>query len=212
MSDELNIELQKYIESEIIPRYDEFDAGHRRDHVMTVIEQSLELAQYYDVDINVVYAVAAYHDTGLVDSRERHHVASGEIVMADECLRQWFGEEQIVVIAEAVEDHRASNKNVPRSIYGKIVAEADRLIDGATIVRRTIQYGLAHYPHLDKDGHYNRFVEHMNEKYAEGGYMKLWIPESPNAQRLRDFQQKIKSDKELRLLFEKEWQSLTAIS
>lgn len=212
MSKELNVELQEYVVSEIIPRYDNFDAGHRRDHVMTVINQSLELAQYYDVDINVVYAVAAYHDTGLVDSRERHHIVSGEIVMADEGLRQWFSEEQIKVMAEAVEDHRASNSNVPRSIYGKIVAEADRLIDGVTIVRRTIQYGLAHYPQFDKEGHYDRFVEHMNEKYAEGGYLKLWIPESPNAQRLHDFQQKIKSENELRLLFEKEWQSLTAIS
>ena len=86
------------------------------------------------------------------------------------------------------------------------------MIDGVTIVRRTIQYGLAHYPQLDKKGHYDRFVEHMNEKYAEGGYLKLWIPESPNAQRLHDFQQKIKSEDELRLLFEKEWQSMTAIS
>ena len=212
MSKELNVELQEYVESEIIPRYDNFDAGHRRDHVITVINQSLELAQYYEVDINMVYAIAAYHDTGLVDSRERHHIVSGEIVMADESLRQWFGEEQIKVMAEAVEDHRASNSNVPRSIYGKIVAEADRLIDRVMIVRRTIQYGLANYPQLDKEGHYDRFVEHMNEKYAEGGYLKLWIPESPNAQRLRDFQQKIKSEDELRLLFEKEWQSLTAIS
>ena len=204
--------LREYVEREIIPRYDGFDAGHRRDHVETVINQSMELAQYYDVDINMVYAIAAYHDTGLVDSRERHHIVSGEIVMADESLRQWFSKEQIKVMAEAVEDHRASNSNVPRSLYGKIVAEADRLIDGVTIVRRTIQYGLAHYPQLDKKGHYDRFVEHMNEKYAEGGYLKLWIPESPNAQRLHDFQQKIKSEDELRLLFEKEWQSMTAIS
>ena len=204
--------LREYVEREIIPRYDGFDAGHQRDHVETVINQSMELAQYYDVNINMVYAIAAYHDTGLVDSRERHHIVSGEIVMADEGLRQWFSEEQIKVMAEAVEDHRASNSNVPRSIYGKIVAEADRLIDGVTIVRRTIQYGLAHYPQLDKKGHYDRFVEHMNEKYAEGGYLKLWIPESPNAQRLHDFQQKIKSEDELRLLFEKEWQSMTAIS
>lgn len=204
--------LREYVEREIIPRYDGFDAGHQRDHVETVINQSMELAQYYDVNINMVYAIAAYHDTGLVDSRERHHIVSGEIVMADESLRQWFSEEQIKVMAEAVEDHRASNSNVPRSLYGKIVAEADRLIDGVTIVRRTIQYGLAHYPQLDKKGHYDRFVEHMNEKYAEGGYLKLWIPESPNAQRLHDFQQKIKSEDELRLLFEKEWQSMTAIS
>ncbi len=204
--------LREYVEREIIPRYDGFDAGHQRDHVETVINQSMELAHYYDVDINMVYAIAAYHDTGLVEGRELHHIVSGEIVMADDNLRQWFSKEQIEIIAEAVEDHRASNSAEPRTIYGKIVAEADRIIDQDVIVRRTIQYGMAHYPHLDKDGHYNRFVEHMNEKYAEGGYMKLWIPESPNAQRLRDFQQKIKCDKELRLLFEKEWQSLTAIS
>lgn len=49
--------LREYVEREIIPRYDGFDAGHRRDHVMTVITQSVELAQYYDVDINMVYAI-----------------------------------------------------------------------------------------------------------------------------------------------------------
>ena len=205
-------EIITYIEQQILPLYDSFDRGHRQDHARQVIERSAQLAQGFDVDEEMVYVVAAYHDTGLVEGRELHHIVSGEIVMADESLRQWFGEGQIKVMAEAVEDHRASNSNVPRSIYGKIVAEADRLIDGVTIVRRTIQYGLTHYPQLDKEGHYDRFVEHMNEKYAEGGYLKLWIPESPNAQRLRDFQQKIKSEDELRLLFEKEWQSLTAIS
>ncbi len=204
--------LREYVEREIIPRYDGFDAGHRRDHVMTVITQSVELAQYYDVDINMVYAIAAYHDTGLVAGRERHHVVSGEILSGDVHLRSWFDERQIDIMAEAVVDHRASNSQEPRTIYGKIVAEADRIIDSDVIVQRTIQYGLAHYPHLDKEGHYRRFMEHMKEKYAEGGYLKLWIPQSSNAQRLKDFLQKIKNPKELRLLFEKEWQSLTAIS
>lgn len=204
--------LRGYVEREIIPRYDGFDAGHRRDHVMTVITQSLELAQYYDVDINMVYAIAAYHDAGLVAGRERHHIVSGEILSDDAHLRRWFDERQIVIMAEAVVDHRASNSQEPRTIYGKIVAEADRIIDPVVIVQRTIQYGLAHYPHLDKEGHYCRFVEHMKEKYAEGGYLKLWIPQSLNAQCLKEFQQKIKNPKELRLLFEKEWQSLTAIS
>lgn len=204
--------LREYVEREIIPRYDGFDAGHRRDHVMTVITQSVELAQYYDVDINMVYAIAAYHDTGLIAGRERHHVVSGEILSGDVHLRSWFDERQIDIMAEAVVDHRASNSQEPRTIYGKIVAEADRIIDSDVIVQRTIQYGLAHYPHLDKEGHYRRFMEHLKEKYAEGGYLKLWIPQSSNAQRLKDFQQKIKNPKELRLLFEKEWQLLTAIS
>jgi uncharacterized protein len=39
---------------------------------------------------------------------------------------------------EAVEDHRASSSRQPRSIYGKIVAEADRDIDTHEIFLRAI--------------------------------------------------------------------------
>ncbi|MBR5332773.1 MAG: HD domain-containing protein [Muribaculaceae bacterium] len=205
---EISLALRTYIEKEIIPRYDKFDAGHRRDHVLVVIEQSLNLAQYYDVDVNMVYAIAAYHDTGLIAGREQHHIVSGEIVHNDGWLREWFDAKQIEIIIEAVVDHRASNSQEPRSIYGKIVAEADRIIDEATIVRRTIQYGLAHYPEYDKEMHYVRFVEHMKEKYAEGGYLKLWIPQSPNAERLHEFQQKIKEPGMLRALFDEMWVQL----
>ena len=201
----VNPSLREYIEEHIISRYDEFDAGHRRDHVELVVEQSLILAQYYDVDVNMVYAIAAYHDTGLVEGRKRHHIVSGDIVRADAKLREWFDESQIKLIAEAVTDHRASNDHEPRSIYGKIVAEADRVIDTEIIVRRTIQYGLTHYSHLNKEGHYHRFVEHMKEKYAYGGYLKLWIPQSPNAQRLESFRQILQKEEQVKLLFEKMW-------
>lgn len=206
--EKVSLELRTYIEQEIIPRYDGFDAGHRRDHALTVIEQSLNLAQYYDVNVDMVYAIAAYHDTGLVGGREYHHIVSGEIVCNDERLREWFDDDQIEVMADAVVDHRASNSREPRSIYGKIVAEADRIIDGATIVRRTIQYGLAHYPEMTKEQQYQRFVEHMMEKYADGGYLKLWIPESPNAQRLQEFRAKIKEPGMLRALFDEMWSQL----
>ena len=206
--EKVSLELRTYIEQEIIPRYDGFDAGHRRDHVLTVIEQSLNLAQYYNVNVDMVYAIAAYHDTGLVGGREQHHIVSSEIVCNDERLREWFDDAQIEVMAEAVVDHRASNSREPRSIYGKIVAEADRIIDGATIVRRTIQYGLSHYPEMDKEHQYERFVEHINEKYADGGYLKLWIPESPNAQRLQEFRAKIKEPGMLRALFDEMWSQL----
>lgn len=206
--EKVSLELRTYIEQEIIPRYDGFDAGHRRDHVLTVIEQSLNLAQYYDVDIDMIYAIAAYHDTGLVAGREHHHVVSGEIMRNDVRLREWFDDSQIEVMADAVVDHRASNSREPRSIYGKIVAEADRIIDGATIVRRTIQYGLSHYPEMDKARQYERFVEHINEKYAEGGYLKLWIPQSPNAERLQEFRAKIKEPGMLRALFDETWSQL----
>lgn len=200
--------MKKYIEENIIPRYDSFDAAHRRDHVRYVISQSLELARYYDVNEDMVYAIAAYHDTGLEVDRKTHHLESGRIVRQDSKLRQWFTPEQIEVMAQAVEDHRASSDHQPRSIYGKIVAEADRQIDEETIIRRTIQYGLSHYPELDREGHWERTLEHLLEKYAEGGYLRLWIPESPNAARLRELQEKIKDRQALRALFETIYNSL----
>lgn len=188
--------LKRYIETEILPRYSHFDRAHSIDHARTVIEESLSLAAFYDVDIRIVYTIAAYHDLGLCAGRERHHIVSGEIVRADTRLREWFTEEDIDTIACAAEDHRASSKHEPRSIYGRIVAEADRVIDPATTLRRTIQYGLANYPQLNKEEQYNRFCAHLQEKYAEGGYLRLWIPQSKNSQRLAELRRVI-SDREL---------------
>lgn len=195
--------MKKYIEQEILPRYDTFDKAHQRDHADYVIRQSLELAQHYDVDLDMVYVIAAYHDTGLAIDRKTHHLESGKILRSDTSLREWFSAEQIETMAQAVEDHRASSDHEPRSIYGKIVAEADRQIDGMTILRRTIQYGISHYPELDKEGHWLRTWEHLQEKYAKGGYLKLWIPESTNAPRLRAFQELLKDCARVRELFEK---------
>ena len=194
--------MKHYIETEILPRYEAFDKAHQRDHADYVIGQSLELAKHYDVDMDMVYAIAAYHDTGLAVDRKTHHIESGKIVRNDRRLDEWFTPEQIETMAQAVEDHRASNKNEPRSIYGKIVAEADRQIDGMTILRRTIQFGLNHYPELDREGHWERTIEHIYEKYAEGGYLRLWIPESPNAIRLREFQSMVKDTILLRKHFD----------
>ncbi len=187
----MNQDLQTYIKTNIIPRYASFDKAHQIDHVHTVISQSLSLARHYDVDINMVYTVAAYHDTGLTEGRDTHHTASARIIRSDSRLKEWFTPDQIETIADAAEDHRASNRNEPRTIYGRIVAEADRIIDGDTIIRRTIQFGLSHYPELDREGHFQRFMDHMSEKYDEGGYLRLWIPESPNADRLAAFRREL---------------------
>lgn len=197
----INPDIVSYIESEIIPRYDHFDAAHQRDHVNMVIQQSLEISKFLDVDVNMVYVIAAYHDTGLCEGRERHHEMSAQIIKADENLREWFNEEQIQTMADAAEDHRASAKNAPRTIYGRIVAEADRFIDPETIVHRTIQYGLDHYPDLSKEQQYDRMMQHLHEKYGRNGYLKLWFPESPNAARLEKLRQMIDNETEIKEIF-----------
>ena len=191
------------MEREILPRYDHFDPAHRRDHALMVIRQSMEIASHLEVDNNMVYAIAAYHDTGLCEGREVHHEVSARIIKADQQLRKWFSEEQIQTMADAAEDHRASAKLPPRTLYGRIVAEADRFIEPETIIRRTVQYGLEHYSELDKEGHYERTLAHLHEKYGRNGYLKLWFTESPNAQRLEQLRQMMEDEAVLREIFER---------
>lgn len=198
----INSELKEYVEREILPRYDHFDTAHRRDHVETVIEAALRLAEGYDVDLDMVYTIAAYHDTGLAYGRERHHNESRRIILEDRELDRWFTREQIATMADAAEDHRASSKDEPRTIYGRIVAEADRVIDSNTIIRRTIQYTLTHHPELDREEGYARMVEHLREKYDYGGYLKLWIEESDNAKRLDKLRAIIANKVRLRELYD----------
>lgn len=195
--------LKEYIESEIIPRYDNFDGAHRRDHVRSVIGQSRELSRYYDVNPEILYAAAAYHDLGLCEGREKHHLVSGRIIREDKTLLNWFSVEEIEVIAEAAEDHRASNETPPRSIYGKIIAESDRLIDPETVIRRTVQYGFAHYPQMNREQMWERTLTHLQKKYGYGGYLKLWIPESSNACRLEELRKIIADEKRLRSMFDR---------
>lgn len=201
--------LRNYIETNILPLYDDFDAAHQRNHVDMVIEQSMAIASDLDIDKNMVYAIAAYHDTGLTVDRKTHHLVSGRIVREDMWLRDWFGEQQIETMAQACEDHRASSDHEPRSIYGKIVAEADRFIDPDTIILRTVQYGLANYPQLDKEGHWRRTLDHLHEKYAEGGYLRLWFDNSPNVTRLNALRQMIKDKHLLREKFNYLYDTLT---
>ena len=196
--------FREYIYNEVVPKYSAFDAAHKEDHALTVIDQAMKLmegrnswlesqqnpAEIWLAEINqdILLAAAACHDLGLVNGREKHHLDSGEIIRNDVRLNEWFSDAEIEMIAQAAEDHRASGTSAPRSIYGMIVAEADRVIEGETIIRRTIQFGFKHYPGLDRQAHIARAVEHLNEKYGRGGYLKLWIPWSDNAVRLAALQ------------------------
>lgn len=203
MKQQVNLAIMEFVEQQILPRYNAFGESHGLRHVNRVIKNSLHLAQVTGADIDMVYVVAAYHDLGMEGPRAVHHITSGKILMADARLKRWFSPEQIKVMKEAVEDHRASSSRSPRSIYGKIVAEADRDIDVNEIFSRAIQYGKENYPELDKDKQWERFAQHMDEKYSNHGYIKLWIPNSPNEKALKQLRAIIEDKGELKKYFEK---------
>lgn len=200
---EVSSRLVQYVETEILPRYDRYDKAHSRRHIMSVIGQSMELyrklsagemdgGRKYDLDPDMVYAIAAYHDLGVCEGREFHHLVSGRMLEEDSKLREWFSEEQICEMKEAVEDHRSSNKSLPRGIYGRIVSEADKLIDFDTVFSRAILYARATCPDLSDEGIFEKSYAHLLEKYGDGGYLHLQFPDSPSALRLEKLREALR--------------------
>jgi uncharacterized protein len=210
MSMQLNLELMSFIETQILPRYNNFGSSHGINHVQRVIANSLELAKSTGADINMVYTVAAYHDLGMSGPRAIHHITSGKILAADSRLKRWFSPEQINIMKEAVEDHRASASHSPRSIYGKIVAEADRDLEPNVVFTRAVEYGLEHEPEYSQQQQWECFNKHMEEKYGVNGYMHLWIPGSPNEQHLKTVRSIIADKQKLKEIFDALYKKLTA--
>lgn len=198
-----SLDLVEFVEQNILPQYANFDKAHGLSHVMAVIRRSIDLVRSTGADINMVYVVAAYHDLGLSGPRAVHHITSGKILAADMRLRRWFSDEQIKIMKEAVEDHRASASRQPRSIYGKIVAEADRCLEPETVIRRTVQFGLSNYPGLDREGQWLRMKKHVAEKYSVNGYIKLWIQGSENERQLNTLRSIIADERLLRSWFDR---------
>ena len=202
MTNSPSLDLVEFVETQILPQYANFDRAHNLEHVTRVIRRSMEMVKITGADINMAYVIAAYHDLGMSGPRAIHHLTGGKILANDARLKRWFTKEQIKMMKEAVEDHRASASHAPRSLYGKIVAEADRDISVDIVIRRTIQYGLGNYPELDKEGHWKRFKQHLDEKYSVNGYIRLWLPHSPNERSLNELRELIASPQQLRERFE----------
>lgn len=204
----VSLDLMEFVEKYILPRYSAFDRAHNLTHANRVIARSVRIAQTIGADVNIAYATAAYHDLGLEGPRAVHHLTSGRIVMGDPRLKRWFSNDQIKVIKEAVEDHRASASHAPRSIYGKIVAEADRDLEPESVFRRTIEFGLDHYPDKDKEEQWLRFCDHIANKYSQNGYIRLWIPGTENEKQLKQIRETAADATELRKTFERIYSAL----
>ena len=198
-----SLDLVEFVESKILPRYASFDKAHNTEHVVRVIRRAMELALKVGADLNMVYVIAAYHDLGMAGQRAVHHIEGGRILYTDARLKKWFSQDQLKIMKEAVEDHRASASRAPRSIYGKIVAEADRDMEPNTVFRRAVQFGLSNYPQYSKEEQWKRFQEHMENKYSVNGYIKLWVQGSDNERNLNVVREIIANPQRLREAFER---------
>lgn len=172
--------LKDYITLNIKTKYKGFDRGHNVSHFNFVTNNCINYSKQLikrgeNVDIDIAYIVGAYHDIGLIYGRENHAISSGKIVRSDEMLKKYYSDETIEIIAQAVEDHSSHLDQKPRSIYGKIVADADRNNTKYLVFSRPIKYILNQKTSLTKQEHLERVYNFVQNKFGKNGYVKYWL-------------------------------------
>ena len=196
---DVNENIVKYIEEKIFPQYDTNIGGHGIEHVKNVINRSFELNELFHLNLNpnMVYVIAAFHDMGYKVDPENHEQVSADMFYQDEVMKYFFSDEDRQIIYEAIIDHRASLEYEARSVYGKLVSSADRAIDidialwGIILFQRN--------KHKDENLSDLDIIEYaykkLASKYGKGGYAKMYFPD----QKYQDFlnsMQKLVADKE----------------
>ena len=167
----INPELEKYIKTQILPKYNENDNGHGIDHIIYVINRSLKFAQEIpNINYDMVYTIAAYHDIGHSIDAKNHEKVSSELLVKDEGLKKFFTDEEILIMADAVYDHRASLEYEPRNIYGKIVSSADRNTLVEVSFRRTYEYSKKHFGNVTLKQIIDESYDHLLNKFSKKGY------------------------------------------
>ena len=167
----LNNEIVKYIEENIFPKYNKEDISHGINHIKYVIKRSLKFAeQVPNINYDMVYVIAAYHDVGHPIDAKNHEKISAEMLKADDKLKEFFNEEEMKIMEEAVYDHRSSSDTEPRNIYGKIVTSADKNTSLDNLMKRMYGYRKINNPEYSNKEILEDSLEHAKRKFAKGGY------------------------------------------
>ena len=77
-------DLKDYIENNIFKEYSKNEEAHGLNHIKFVIKRSLDLSKDKDLDINMIYTIAAYHDIGHHIDAKNHEAVSAKILLEDE--------------------------------------------------------------------------------------------------------------------------------
>lgn len=172
----MNVSLISYIQTYILPEYTKNDNGHGIEHINYVIDRCFRFAEQFDnIDLDMLYTMAAFHDIAHHIDKKNHEILSAKIFYDNEDMKQFFSDEQRIIIKEGIEDHRASSTSAPRSNYGKIISSADRSTDVDDFLKRTHAYTLKHNHESTIEEMLERAYEHTKDKYGNNGYAKHYV-------------------------------------
>lgn len=199
-------DLNDYVEQNILPQYKAFDQAHNMDHINYVMKRSLKLADLYDANSDMCYVIAAYHDLGMKQGRERHEQFGGDIAQNDAYLKCFFSEKQLDLICAAIREHRSSYKGEYSSIYSMIISQADRSFNITLMIVRSLLFGLKNYPEYNYDQQYIRTYTYLTEKYGRDGRVHMILDFEPDQKEQEKIYACLESKDAFRKEFEKCYQ------
>lgn len=206
----INKELQEYIIKNIFPKYEKY-YSHGMIHINNVIDNMMMLADYYNLDKNMAYVIASYHDIGLNVDRENHEHESGKVLASDVELKKYFTEDEINIMKEAVEDHRGSRKTRPRNFYGECVSDSDRDFDIPLLAKRQLATSLKNYPDVTTfDEHFERCYEYLCRRLNDSGKFNLWTNNPILVERRDKFQNDYLNKELAKSIYKKEWDRISS--
>ncbi len=193
----VNQELLSYIKTNVFKEYEKNGKAHDISHIMYVLNRAYEISKKYNINYDLLYITVSYHDIGDHIDREHHEIVSAKIMQEDKNLDRFISSKEKNIVKEAIEDHRASNPNIPRNIYGKILASADKNISIDEYFLRAICYSFEHFQNHNRNEHIQRVYDHAQEKFGVNGYAvkKYYVDDDKYKKYLDDLQELIK-DKE----------------
>ena len=200
----INISLKEYIDTNIIPKYSLNDKGHNKDHIDFVLKRAFEISSNYDINYDILYTSVSYHDIACHINREKHEILYADMAYNDEFLKEYFSEENLKIIKEAIEDHRASSNNIPRNIYGKILSSADRKVSIKTYLISSLFFGEPDISKVDIEKAIDQSYNHAIKKFGKEGYAtnKFYVEDTRYKKFLKDLQYLIDNKQEFYRLAE----------
>ena len=194
----INNALKKYIQNNIMPKYELNDKGHNKDHIDFVLKRAFEITNNYDINFDILYTSVSYHDIACHINREKHEILSAEIAYNDEFLKEFFSKEELEIIKEAIEDHRASSSSIPRNIYGKILSSADRKVSIKNYLVSSLFFGQTDIDKVDMEQAIEQSYNHAIKKFGKEGYAtnKFYVEDTRYKKFLNDLQYLIDNKEE----------------
>ncbi len=196
-------ELKEYIEKNVFPKYEPNDKAHGIIHILEVIRRSFALNDTLklNLDKNMVYTIAACHDIGKYINSDIHEKIAAEEFIKDENMKAFFDDEKRNVIKEAIEDHRSSKEDTPRSKYGMLISSADRNTRIEIVFIRSFFVAKAKMPEYNIEEYLDYTIKRLSKRYSEENPENMFYEDEIYRIFLKDMRQLLKNEQEFKKLY-----------